>query len=266
VLNGGGDTLPDRAALEAAPGISRGRAAMLADVAPATAQVVGRTGFDPATPFETITPTSDGHFTAQIPELGRIELWLGSAMDAAYHVANADLRDLPPGSHLDAATGQFAWVPGPGYLGTYHFAFLHDGRQIPVDITIRPMTNVVADGTSQIRMNVDLPGDGASVHGPVTMAGWALDPQSWTGSGIGAVHVWAFRVDAPSTGPQFLGTSSLGLARPDVATAFGPQFGQAGFSLTTTALTPGEYDVVAYVWCDRTGRFEDARTVRVIVR
>jgi hypothetical protein len=265
VLNAGGDTVLDRAALEAAPGQSRGRASSLADVAPAAVQVMGRAGFDPATPFETITPTSDGHFTAQIPELGRIELWLGSSIDAGYHVANADLRDLPPGSHLDAATGQFTWAPGPGYLGTYHFAFLHGGQQIPVDITIRPMTSVAA-GTSPIRMNVDLPTDGATVPGPVTIAGWALDPQAWTGAGIGAVHVWAFRVDAPSTGPQFLGTAALGLPRPDVANAFGAQFGQAGFSLTTTALAPGAYDVVTYAWCDRTGRFEDSRMVRVIVR
>jgi hypothetical protein len=175
------------------------------------------------------------------------------------------LRDLPPGSHLDLATGQFTWAPGPGYLGTYHFAFLRGGQQIPVDITIRPMTSAAAE-TSQIRMNVDLPTDGATVHGPVTIAGWAFDPQAWTGSGVGAVHVWAFRVDAPSAAPQFLGTAAIGLARPDVAAASGAQFGGAGFSLTTTALAPGEYDLVTYAWCVRTGRFEGVRTTRVIVR
>jgi GH25 family lysozyme M1 (1,4-beta-N-acetylmuramidase) len=261
VINPGAVPFPDRAALEDASSPSRGSASSLDGVLPAMTHVVGRAGFDLTTPFESIVPTADGSLVVQIPELGRIELSLGSAMDAAYLVANGDLRGLPSGSHLDSATGQFAWAPGPGYL----LAFLHDGQQIPVDITVRPMTSV-AVGTSQIRMNVDLPTDGATVHGPVTLAGWALDPQAWTGSGIGAVHVWAFRRDAPTTGPQFLGTATLGLARPDVATAFGAQFGGPGFSLTTSTLAPGEYDVVAYAWCERTQQFEDARTVRVTVR
>jgi hypothetical protein len=171
------------------------------------------------------------------------------AVDAVASVRTAPRAQVPVLTEKDART----------------FAFLSGGQQIPVDITIRPMTGV-AGGTSQIRMNADLPVDGATIHGPVTIAGWALDPQAWTGAGIGAVHVWAFRVDAPSTGPQFLGTATVGLPRPDVANAFGAQFGNAGFSLTTTALAPGEYDIVAYAWCDRTQRFEDARTVRVIVR
>ena len=185
-------------------------------------------------------------------------------MDAGYLVANGTLRDLPPGSHLNPATGAFTWAPGPGYFGTYHLAFVRGSEQIPVDVTIRAIVSTAA-GESEIRMFLDLPQANATVSGPVTLAGWALDPQAWTGSGIGAVHVWASRTDVPGLAPQVVGVAQLGAARPDVAAAFGAQFGTAGFSLTTT-LAPGSYDLAVYAWSTRTAQFEDARTVHVTVR
>jgi hypothetical protein len=114
-------------------------------------------------------------------------------------------------------------------------------------------------------MSIDRPLHGQTVTGAPTVAGWALDPQAAFSGGIGAVHVWAQRTDAPAA-PEFLGAADLGVARPDVETAFGSQFGSAGFSSTTTALAPGRYDVTAYVWNRRTARLEDARAVAVAIR
>ena len=235
----------------------------LESAAPLSVSVTGRSGFDLTAPYETLARNTDGISTAVIPEVGRLELQLG-AVDGGALVVNGTAQDLPIGAHLDLTTGTFAWMPPAGYLGTYRFAFVRGADQIPVNVTIRPITATAA-GESEIRMTVDLPQANADVSGPVTIAGWALDPQAWTGSGIGAVHVWASRTGAAGVAPAFVGAADLGAARPDVAAAFGASFGTAGFSLTTT-LAPGTYDLAVYAWSTRTGRFEDARTVRVTVR
>jgi hypothetical protein len=80
------------------------------------------------------------------------------------------------------------------------------------------------------------------------------------------VHVWAQRRDVPASSEIFLGAATLGGARPDVAEIYGAQFDRAGWSLSASGLVPGTYDVTAYFWSTRTGRFEDARTVTISVR
>ena len=113
---------------------------------------------------------------------------------------------------------------------------------------------------------IDLPAARATVAGTFTVAGWAFDASAWQGSGVDAVHVWAKRRDVPAAGAVFLGAAAVGGVRPDVAAVYGPQFESAGWSLTATGLAPGTYDVTAYLWSSRTERFEDARTITVIVR
>jgi hypothetical protein len=194
---------------------------------------------------------------------------LGAETNKGYLVANGMLRDLPTGSHLDRETGVFTWAPGPGYVGTYRLTFVRGAEQIPVDLTIRP-AGTVDPTQGEVRMFIDRPTANQIVNGQFTIAGWALDPQAAIGSGIDAMHVWA--VAAGPTGvagtrpAQFLGTATLGGPRPDVATAFGVPFGAAGYSFTTSALAAGEYDLIVYVHSARTGRWEDARTVHVIVK
>ena len=65
---------------------------------------------------------------------------------------------------------------------------------------------------------------------------------------------------------QFLGTATVGARRPDLASAFGAHFDRAGYSLTTSALAPGDYDLIIYVHTARTARWEDARTAHVTVK
>jgi hypothetical protein len=251
-------------ALRDAPAQARGEARALDTLAPATDGVWGRAGFDVRAPYAELIGDDAGVRRVRIRDLGRLELWLG-AVDRGYLIANGTLRDLPPGSRLDIATGVFTWSPGLGYVGTYRLAFVRGGEQILVDVTIGPMAPA-ADGASEIRMSVDMPRSGESVSVGFIVAGWALDPQSWTGSGIDAVHVWAQRTDAAAVAPQFLGAAALGGWRPDVAHAYGAMFGAAGFSLTTGELAPGQYDLTVFVWNRRTARWEDARTVRVTIR
>jgi hypothetical protein len=105
----------------------------------------------------------------------------------------------------------------------------------------------------------------------IDVVGWAFDPKAAIGSGIGAVHVWARRVQSPGSwvpgaaAPVFLGIAELDIARPDVARAHPSAGSHAGYQLTTT-LGAGTWELTAYVWNDRTARWEDARTRTVIVR
>ena len=80
------------------------------------------------------------------------------------------------------------------------------------------------------------------------------------------MHVWAQRRDVPASQEIFLGVAAVGGARPDVAGVYGPQFDRSGWSVTASGVEPGTYDVTAYFWSTRTGRFEDARTTTVTVR
>ena len=84
------------------------------------------------------------------------------------------------------------------------------------------------------------------------VAGWALDKSAMDGSGIDAVHVWAYPADGGA--PTFVGAAGLGAARPDVAAAFGPQYGTAGFSLS--ALLPeGTWTLTAFAHSAFTNTF-----------
>lgn len=110
------------------------------------------------------------------------------------------------------------------------------------------------------QMAVDVPASGA-VNRSITVAGWALDPAAASGTGVDAVHVWAY----PDLGaPVFLGTASLGGQRPDVAALYGNQFLGAGFALAAQLPASGAYQIVVYAHSALINAFNDARAVRVI--
>jgi hypothetical protein len=63
----------------------------------------------------------------------------------------------------------------------------------------------------------------------------------------------------------FVGEAQRHVTRPDVARAITGAPESAGYHLTAS-LAPGAYELTAYVWSIRTARWEDARTVSVVVR
>jgi hypothetical protein len=223
--------------------------------------VWGRQGF--TMPQEELLPDGSGRRAVRMPAQGRLELALGEGIQTGYLIANGTLRELPPGSRLDPATGLFTWHPVPGYLGTYELTFLREnGTQVPLTVTLEP------DGTAagHVEMAIDRPTADAQVSGAFAVEGWALDTGAWQGAGIGAVHVWAQRVDLPAVEPEFLGSAELSGSRPDLGALYGSQFDRTGWALSVWGLAAGTYDVTAYVWRSRTQQFEDARSVRVTVR
>jgi hypothetical protein len=245
------------ASLENAPRVL-GDAAALAWQPVSDGSVWGRSGFDPNTPWTVVEPSSAGRRDVRLPEMGRLELFLGADVTAGYLVVNGTLRDLPSGSQL--ASGHFTWAPSVGYVGVYELVFSGASGQLPVTATIH-----AASDAAHIEAYIDAPHANATVSGTFGLAGWAADPTAFNGTGVGAVHVWALRRDATAA-PVFLGAADLNAWRPDVSAQFGAQFEYAGWNLTVPALPAGKYEVTAYFWSNRTQRFEDARAVRVTAR
>lgn len=114
-------------------------------------------------------------------------------------------------------------------------------------------------------MVLDTPATNSTIRQPVAAAGWAVDLGALTGSGVDALHVWATRV---SDGRSTLVTrATVGLARPDVAAAFGrSQFGSAGFSFVIQGLAPGTYDLGVYARSTVSGTFNQVRFARITVQ
>ena len=84
----------------------------------------------------------------------------------------------------------------------------------------------VATAAPVNRMVIEAPADGATVHGPFQLTGWAFDEHPWS-AGLDAIHVWAFPVAGGL--PTFGGLATLRDPRPDVAAIYGGQYARAGF-------------------------------------
>jgi hypothetical protein len=112
-------------------------------------------------------------------------------------------------------------------------------------------------------MHIDIPANGAVVHQPFVVAGWALDASAPSGTGITTLHVWAF----PASGPaRFLGVAGMNGQRPDVGALFGAQFTPSGFGISISGLAPGSYQLMVFGWVAASGGFAVARSVQIVVQ
>lgn len=247
----GADT-PSELRRSAEPSIDR-----IADAPPSPADVMARTGFSVSAPWQHLRADGEGLRHVRLPDMGRLELAFHAAPEQAYLMANGSLRALPVGAALNGR--HFTWATGPGHRGTYALVFVIGGQR--TDVRVSVTSTSTTDG-SALRMTLD-DVRVAEVARRIRAGGWALDREGAFGSGVGAVHVWA----TSATGQVFLGAATLEGERPDVAAAFGPAGTHAGFTLdSTVVLRPGTYTVTAYVWLERTQRWEDARSQIVTIR
>src|SRR6185436_15355398 len=77
---------------------------------------------------------------------------------------------------------------------------------------------------------------------PFLIAGWAINRNATSGTGVDQVVVYA----TPAGGSQtFIGQATYGAARSDVAGLYGSQFTNSGYSLNAT-LAPGNYTITVY--------------------
>jgi hypothetical protein len=98
----------------------------------------------------------------------------------------------------------------------------------------------------QTRMAIETPLNAATVPPVFAAAGYAFDPESSSGSGVDAVVVYAYRNFGSGEAPTCLGAATYGIARDDVAGAFGTRFRNSGFELTVSGLSTGNYRVIAF--------------------
>jgi hypothetical protein len=115
------------------------------------------------------------------------------------------------------------------------------------------------------RMSIDSPGNAGVVGTTFWIGGWAIDPNTTSGSGVDAIHVYASPNPGSGTPPRFVGVATLGTARPDVAAAFGPSGAASGYGLVAS-LPPGYYELIVFARSRVTGTFNNALAVRVTVR
>jgi hypothetical protein len=117
------------------------------------------------------------------------------------------------------------------------------------------------------QMSLDQPAPGwPSVPSTFFIRGWAVDLASFEGSGVDAVHAWAYPIVGAGYGtPVWLGPATVGTYRGDVAAYFGSAlFANSGFELVAS-LPPGVYDLVVYARSWIAGSFNNWRTVRITV-
>ncbi len=147
---------------------------------------------------------------------------------------------IPPGQYMlvvaahDALTGTFS-------------------IQRQVSATIAPSA----------RLTIDAPHTATVTSSQFVIVGWAIDTAASTGSGIDAVHVWAYPLSGGA--PVFAAAAMLGGSRPDVGAVFGSQFSSAGFSAVISGLSPTAYRLVAYGHSVVTGAFSVQQQVTVTV-
>jgi hypothetical protein len=170
------------------------------------------------------------------------------------------------------ARGDVAAAYGPGFAnsgfslrvrqlprGTYQLTASAHNSQLGVFNDSRTATITVEEPT---QIHIESPSNGGTVGSPLRVSGWAIDIRADAGTGIDAVHVWAFPMSGGAA--TFLGIASIGGARPDIAALFGSQFTNAGFDLTAT-LPDGRYLIVAYGHKASTGQFDLADLVQVTI-
>ncbi len=124
-----------------------------------------------------------------------------------------------------------------------------------------------AHAQSTMQMVVDAPLGGTTLPASFAVGGWALDLASINGSGVDAVHVWAYPYIGGSLGsPVPLGAATLGISRPDVAQVFGAGFANAGFSLTVSSGLPAGAFLLAVFARQASTQVFTATGIPIVVR
>ena len=255
----------------AVEGAARAGTARTEDVASALQDdrpVLGRRGWDLAGPWRSYAVGRDGRAVVRGEEIDRFELWLGAQGGERYtgHLRMGDrLGALPAGSQLDAASGWFTWAPGVGFVGVYDLVFVRwVGDRAVTRRDVRVILHPKGSGATGPQVVIDIPRSSQEVVQPFALGGWAADLTATAGTGIAAVHAWAY----PLAGgpPVFLGATSYGGARPDVAAVYGEPFRNSGFGLVVQGLTHGEYDLAVFAWSSEAADFVPAKVVRVTAR
>jgi hypothetical protein len=124
-------------------------------------------------------------------------------------------------------------------------------------------------------MSIDIPAAEATVTAAAfDVGGWSIDRNvestALSGSGVDAVHVYAYPNPGSGEAPIFLGVATLGVSRPDVGAAYGARYDGSGYSLTVDraalGLAPGVYNIAVSSHSAVSGTFNNIAVVRVTIQ
>ena len=108
-----------------------------------------------------------------------------------------------------SATGEFSWQPGVGFVGPYDFVFVRSIDARPASRQdVRIVLNPKSSGRVGPQVTIDTPTPYRNVGQPFVLAGWAVDLDDETGTGVDTVHVWAYPLAGGD--PVFLGPATYG--------------------------------------------------------
>jgi hypothetical protein len=120
------------------------------------------------------------------------------------------------------------------------------------------------DALQKPTIAIGSPVNGSTVGRPFAINGWALNLATASGTGVDAIHVYAFPAGGGS--PTFLGVAEYGAARPDVGAIFGTQFANSGFALVAGQnLAPGAYTVAVIARDTLTGTFNASNVASITI-
>jgi hypothetical protein len=105
---------------------------------------------------------------------------------------------------------------------------------------------------------VAIDGAPSSFAQPLTATGWAVDTSAMSGTGIDAIHVWAYPNPGSGQPPVFVGVADYGRVRADVAARFGSAFAASGYAISVRGLAPGRYQLVVFARSTVTGVYKAA--------
>ena len=128
-----------------------------------------------------------------------------------------------------------------------------------------PATATVTISTTKL-MSIDLPAPESTVTGSAFgIAGWAVDRSAPTGTGVDAVHIWAYHNPGSGEAPIFLGVASYGQSRPDVGSVLGSsRFNNSGYSLGVVDLPAGVWDIAVFAHSTVSHSFDNLAVLRIV--
>ena len=196
------------------------------------------------------------HVWAQVVSTGAWE-FIG---EAVMGVSRPDVGALYGAQFSTSGFGMMATLPP----GTYDInVFAHSVVTNTFSNRQTKRITVVAAASRPV-MFIDLPvPEFVTTRGTqFSIGGWAIDQASTAGAGIEAIHVWAY----PTSGaaPIFVGATTVGHARHDVAAHFGAQFAASGYSLQGS-LPAGDYNLVVFALSSIAQQFNNAAGVHIRV-
>jgi hypothetical protein len=156
-------------------------------------------------------------------------------------------RDTGVSSDLELFRSEMALVEKyrPNLVQPFMWGLPHsEVMGTPFETALRELITRIKDGRTP-KLVIDPLPNGTKATQPLTLTGWAADFNKSPGGGSGIDQVNIYRIPTNGAPPVLVGSTTYGIARPDVATSYGAQFGNAGFSLTIPTLPPGTYQFEA---------------------